>query len=451
MMNVLTNSFSSKGLSLPARMEIDWVLLGLVITVASIGLLMVASSSMSLSESYFQNPWHMVIKQSVFLMIGVVAAGCIAMVPVTVWQQYGWVLLILTFAVLLLVLVPGIGRRVNGSQRWLLVGPITIQASELVKLFMVLFFANYLSRRHEELKTSWKGVLKPLVIVCVVAILLLLEPDFGGSVVIAGTIFAMMFIAGMKLWQFLSLLTAGVGVMGLVAVLSPYRMQRLITFLDPWADQFNSGYQLTQSLIAFGQGQWFGVGLGRSVQKLFYLPDAHTDFIFSIFAEEFGLIGAVILIGLFAAIVFRILKLARYLGASKTLSSALRASRTKIVVFLLSVVILTIILGTIMYLVEGPKNGFTSIPYSMYWAIVTLTTVGYGDISPQSPLGQFIASMVMILGYGIIAVPTGIVTSEITKIDHLPHTNTQHCPHCSSDKHLDNSKYCRNCGEKLNL
>ena len=311
MMNVLTNSFSSKGLSLPARMEIDWVLLGLVITVASIGLLMVASSSMSLSESYFQNPWHMVIKQSVFLMIGVVAAGCIAMVPVTVWQQYGWVLLILTFAVLLLVLVPGIGRRVNGSQRWLLVGPITIQASELVKLFMVLFFANYLSRRHEELKTSWKGVLKPLVIVCVVAILLLLEPDFGGSVVIAGTIFAMMFIAGMKLWQFLSLLTAGVGVMGLVAVLSPYRMQRLITFLDPWADQFNSGYQLTQSLIAFGQGQWFGVGLGRSVQKLFYLPDAHTDFIFSIFAEEFGLIGAVILIGLFAAIVFRILKLSK--------------------------------------------------------------------------------------------------------------------------------------------
>jgi len=310
-MNVLTNSFSSKGLSLPARMEIDWVLLGLVITVASIGLLMVASSSMSLSESYFQNPWHMVIKQSVFLMIGVVAAGCIAMVPVTVWQQYGWVLLILTFAVLLLVLVPGIGRRVNGSQRWLLVGPITIQASELVKLFMVLFFANYLSRRHEELKTSWKGVLKPLVIVCVVAILLLLEPDFGGSVVIAGTIFAMMFIAGMKLWQFLSLLTAGVGVMGLVAVLSPYRMQRLITFLDPWADQFNSGYQLTQSLIAFGQGQWFGVGLGRSVQKLFYLPDAHTDFIFSIFAEEFGLIGAVILIGLFAAIVFRILKLSK--------------------------------------------------------------------------------------------------------------------------------------------
>ncbi len=148
--------------------------------------------------------------------------------------------------------------------------------------------------------------------------------------------------------------------------------------------------------------------------------------------------------------VFRILKLARYLGASKTLSSALKASRTKISVFLLTILILTIILGTIMYLIEGPKNGFTSIPYSMYWAIVTLTTVGYGDISPHTPLGQFIASLVMILGYGIIAVPTGIVTSEMTKIDHNTPTNTEHCINCGADKHIDNAKYCHKCGVKLN-
>lgn len=311
MMGVLTHSMNANGLRLPARLEIDWVLLGLVITVASIGLLMVASASMSLSESMYGNAWYMVAKQSVFLALGIVSAAIIAMIPVSMWQQYGWVLLVLSIAILLLVLIPGIGKKVNGSQRWLQLGPITIQASELVKLFMVLFFANYLSRRHEELKSSWKGVFKPLFIVCVIAVLLLLEPDFGGSVVVAGTIFAMMFIAGMKLWQFFVLLTAGVGVMGLVAVLSPYRLQRLITFLDPWADQFNSGYQLTQSLIAFGQGQWTGVGLGRSVQKLFYLPDAHTDFIFAIVAEEFGLIGAAILIGLFAAIVYRILKLSK--------------------------------------------------------------------------------------------------------------------------------------------
>jgi voltage-gated potassium channel len=148
--------------------------------------------------------------------------------------------------------------------------------------------------------------------------------------------------------------------------------------------------------------------------------------------------------------VFRILKLARYLGASKKLMVALRASRVKIAVFLFSVLVLTIILGTVMYLIEGPQNGFSSIPHSMYWAIVTLTTVGYGDIAPHTPLGQFIASIVMILGYGIIAVPTGIVTSEITKSDHIIPTNTQHCANCSADRHNDKAEFCYNCGKPLN-
>ena len=148
--------------------------------------------------------------------------------------------------------------------------------------------------------------------------------------------------------------------------------------------------------------------------------------------------------------VFRILKLARYLGASTSLMKALKASRIKIAVFLFSVIVLTIILGTVMYIVEGPENGFTSIPHGMYWAIVTLTTVGYGDISPHTPFGQFIASIVMILGYGIIAVPTGIVTSEMTKSDNLVTNNTQHCAYCSAEKHLDNAEFCHKCGEKLN-
>ncbi|MDV7187526.1 ion transporter [Lutibacter sp. TH_r2] len=148
--------------------------------------------------------------------------------------------------------------------------------------------------------------------------------------------------------------------------------------------------------------------------------------------------------------VFRILKLARYLGASKSLIKALKASRIKIAVFLFSVLVLTIILGTVMYLIEGPSNGFTSIPLSMYWAIVTLTTVGYGDIAPHTPFGQFIASIVMILGYGIIAVPTGIVTSEITKTELQHHNNTQHCSNCNEDKHAKGAKFCHKCGEELN-
>lgn len=321
MIGALTNSvfthpvpsYSGKGrkTSLSSAVDIDWVLLAVAVALASFGLVMVASASMSLSEVYYSDPWFLAKKQALFFVIGIFAAALAASVPTQLWQEYGWVLLVLTFFFLLLVLVPGIGHRVNGSQRWLMLGPISVQASELAKLLMVMFFANYLSRRHDELKNSWQGVFKPLVIVFLVSMLLLLEPDFGGSVVIAGTVFAMMFIAGMKLWQFLCLISAGAGLMGLVAVLSPYRMQRLVTFLDPWADQFNSGYQLTQSLIAFGQGQWFGVGLGRSVQKLFYLPDAHTDFIFAIVAEEFGLVGAAIVILLFGVLVLRILKLSR--------------------------------------------------------------------------------------------------------------------------------------------
>lgn len=148
--------------------------------------------------------------------------------------------------------------------------------------------------------------------------------------------------------------------------------------------------------------------------------------------------------------VFRILKLARYIGASSKLVDALVASRIKIAVFVFSIFVLTIILGTVMYIIEGPENGFNSIPHSMYWAIVTLTTVGYGDISPHTPFGQFIASIVMILGYGIIAVPTGIVTSEMTKLDANINTNTQHCPHCSASNHMDNSEFCHKCGNKLN-
>lgn len=311
MMAVFTQSVVPTRSSLPIRLELDWVLIGLAVGLASFGILMVASASMSLSESYYGTPWRMLKRHCLHLAIAVSVAGVVAMVPSRLWQQYGWLLLLATFVLLTLVLIPGIGRRVNGSQRWLMLGPITVQASEIAKVALVLFFANYLSRRHLELQTSWKGVLKPLVIVAIVVGLLLLEPDFGGAVVLAGTVVAMMFVAGMKLWQFSSLLALGGGLMASVALFSSYRLERLITFLDPWADQFNSGYQLTQSLIAFGQGGWFGQGLGRSVQKLFYLPDAHTDFVFAIVAEEFGLIGAALLIAAFVCLVGRILQFGR--------------------------------------------------------------------------------------------------------------------------------------------
>ena len=292
------------------RFEIDWTLLVITLVLASFGLLMVGSASMSVSEYLYNSPWTIVKNHGMYLLLGLGASLVLFQVPMSLWQQYSWVLLAISVLLLLVVLVPGVGKRVNGSQRWL-AWPVSIQVSEIAKFFLVIFFADYLSRFHIALKTSWRGFLPPFAIVCLVALLLLLEPDFGNTLVIACTVFAMMFIAGAKLLQFSGLALMGAMAMALIAIVTPYRMQRLVTFLDPWQDNFGSGYQLTQSLVAFGHGNWFGVGFGNSLQKLFYLPDAHTDFIFAIIAEEFGLVGALIVLALFALLVLRIFKLSR--------------------------------------------------------------------------------------------------------------------------------------------
>ena len=264
--------------------HVDWTLLTLIATLISFGVVAVASSSVSYAENLYGDSWFFVKRYLLFLCMGIFVALTVASIPVRIWERYGSLLLIVAVALLLVVLIPGIGKRVNGSQRWLQLGVMTLQASEVAKFCMIVFFASFLSRRREEVIANWQGLVKPLVVLAVVVLLLLLEPDFGSSVVLAGTIMAMLFMAGVHLTKFAVLLVCGLGALSLMAVLSTYRMQRLITFLDPWKDQFDSGYQLTQSLIAFGRGEWFGLGLGNSVQKLFYLPEAHTDFIVAIIA-----------------------------------------------------------------------------------------------------------------------------------------------------------------------
>jgi cell division protein FtsW len=209
------------------------------------------------------------------------------------------------------VLIPGVGKRVNGSQRWLQLGPITIQISEVVKLCGIIFFASYLSNSQYVLQTQWKELFKPLLMLVLLMWLLLLEPDFGGAVVLAITVGGMLFLAGAKLWQCILLLLSGLGILGALALFTPYRMKRLVTFLDPWKDQFDSGYQLTQSLIAFGRGEWFGLGMGNSIQKLLYLPEAHTDFVFAIFAEEYGFIGGLCLLAVFFVLIVKIFTIAK--------------------------------------------------------------------------------------------------------------------------------------------
>ena len=296
---------------LPFNQRIDWTLLSLWLVLMSVGLVMVASASVAFAAANYGDAWYFAKRHGVYMAMGVTVAMVVVSIPMSVWQRYAGYFLLLTLLLLVIVLIPGVGKKVNGSQRWLSLGIISVQVSEIAKFCAVVFFASFFARRYHELHFGWQGFLKPLLVVGLFVVLLLLEPDFGSSVVLSATVFAMMFIAGVRMWHFLLLIGLGVASLGAVAVFSPYRMQRLITFLDPWADQFNTGYQLTQSLIGFGRGEWFGLGLGNSLQKLFFLPEAHTDFIFAIIAEEFGLVGATIVIGLFVALILRIFTIAK--------------------------------------------------------------------------------------------------------------------------------------------
>ncbi|NHO65079.1 putative lipid II flippase FtsW [Aestuariicella hydrocarbonica] len=301
---------------------VNWQMLTLVMMLSSIGWVMVTSSSMTFAEATYGDGWFFAKRYALYWCLGILCAVLVAAVPTVIWEKYGSLFLIGALLMLVLVLIPGIGRKVNGSQRWLQLGPLGLQASEMVKFCAIVFYASFLARRGQETLVDWHGVFKPLLVLGVMIFLLLLEPDFGASVVLAATVMAMLFVAGVRLWQFIILFVAALGGLMLIATLSPYRMQRLITFLDPWADQFNSGYQLTQSLIGFGRGQWTGLGLGNSVQKLFYLPEAHTDFIFAIIAEEFGLVGVAAIMGIFIALVICILNVSqRAMAGGKVFAS----------------------------------------------------------------------------------------------------------------------------------
>jgi len=281
-----------------------------------LGLLMVASTSSVISDRQYGQPFHYFIHQLLYLVLGIGLGAFVFRFPVSVWEENSNILLIVGLLLLVLVLVPGVGRQVNGSMRWLGIGPVGGQVSEFAKIAVIIYMGSYLVRRAKEVQTQIRGFLKPLLLLGLVSILLLREPDFGATTVILVTCLGMLFLAGVRWWQF-AVLLGSVGVaLATLAISSPYRLLRLTSFLNPWAKQFDSGYQLTQSLIAFGRGGWFGVGLGDSVQKLFYLPEAHTDFLFAVMTEELGLIGGLIIIGLFMLVVGRAFMIGRkaYLG-----------------------------------------------------------------------------------------------------------------------------------------
>ncbi len=298
----------------PARLRTDFkfdpVLLGISLVLLAGGLVILASASITVSDNVAGRPFFFVERQLVAAALGAVAALVCLGVPMHVWRSLNLLLLFAGLALLTVVLVPGIGYEVNGSRRWVRVGLLNLQVSEPARLCLMMFVAGYAVRQQKALRERFGGFLRPMLVLSVACALLLAEPDFGAAIVLLATALAMLFVAGARIRDFALFFSTAIVAMAVLALTSPYRVKRLTAFLDPWADPYNSGFQLTQSLIAIGRGEWVGVGLGDSVQKLFYLPEAHTDFVFAVFAEEFGLLGSAVLIALFLALLWRVFRLA---------------------------------------------------------------------------------------------------------------------------------------------
>ncbi len=282
-------------------------LLFLAMVLIFLGLIAIASASVEYGQYHFDDPWHQVRRHLFYLFISLILSSVAFMVPTDFWRKASPFLLIIAFALLVLVLMPGIGQEVKGAQRWLPFGLLTFQPSEAAKLALILYSAGYLVRQEEAVRNHWQGLIKLMSVLAVISIMLLSEPDFGAVVIIVVTVLGMMFLAGANLFYVCLTAIFAAFLTGILIFSVPYRLQRLTAYQDPWADPFGAGFQLIQSLIAFGRGEWLGVGLGSSVQKLFYLPEAHTDFVFSIWAEETGFVGGVSLILLFVLLVGRIM------------------------------------------------------------------------------------------------------------------------------------------------
>ena len=282
-----------------------WILVP-VLALMAIGLLMVASASMVISDHTYATPFHFFTRQGVYLLLAIAAMWVISRIHSGIWQRNCFLLLAISILFLLVVLIPGIGRSVNGARRWINFPFFTFQVSEFAKFVSVLFMANYISRYSESLRLNLTTFARPFILLAVMIVLLLLEPDFGTVAVIMLTALCLLFLAGAPLKPFFLIAVVVAACLVALVWFSPYRFARLVSFVNPWAKQFGSGYQLTQSLIAFGRGGITGVGLGNSMQKLFYLPEAHTDFLFAVLGEELGLIGAFVTLLLYVCLVWRL-------------------------------------------------------------------------------------------------------------------------------------------------
>jgi cell division protein FtsW len=288
--------------------RLDLSLLLPALALALIGYVMITSASMDVVAIKFNDPFYQSKRQLLFILLGSCSLMVCLLTPVHVWQKQSPYLLLLAVVLLIAVLIPGLGRGVNGSTRWIPIGSLSLQPSEFAKIAVVAFMAGYLVRQQKEVRNSFSGFSKSLVVLGTFIVLFLLEPDFGAVVVMMSAVLGMFFLGGMRKRHISIVLVAAAALGAMTIFAAEYRVKRLMTYLDPWGDPFGSGYQLTQAQIAFGRGGWFGEGLGQSMQKLFYLPEAHTDFVYSVLAEEWGAFGALVVVALYGVLIVRGLK-----------------------------------------------------------------------------------------------------------------------------------------------
>ncbi len=299
-------SQAQRGSRLHKGVQVDTWLLVPVLLLVAVGLVMVGSSSVAIAESHGVSSYHYLIRHMIYIVLGLVLASMFRGIPVSFLERISRPLMWVSAFVLLLVFIPGIGRSVNGSARWITLGFANFQVVEAVKVMVIIYMAGYLVRKADMVKIRFFDTLKPLLLAAMLTAILLAQPDMGSAAVITAIVGGMVWLAGAA-WRHIFVLGAlAIPVFGMAAM-EPYRLRRIVSFMDPWEDRFNSGFQLTQALIAIGRGEVFGVGLGASIQKLFYLPEAHTDFIFAVLAEEFGLLGVIFIISLFMLLVSRIM------------------------------------------------------------------------------------------------------------------------------------------------
>ena len=296
------------------RAQLDLSLFWSVILLLAIGLVMVYSASIAMAEAEKLAGYrthYFLMRHAIYLAIGIVAAMVAFQIPLAMWQRFAPWLFVGGCLLLILVLIPGVGREVNGSRRWIPLGIMTMQPSEVMKLLTVLYAADSTVRKAAFMHDFKKGFLPMLGVMVLVGALLLRQPDFGALVVITSIAIAILFLGGLNWRVFASLVVLLAVAFVLLIIFSPYRLQRIVGFMDPWADAFGKGYQLSHSLIAFGRGEWLGVGLGASVEKLFYLPEAHTDFLLAVIAEELGFVGVAVILALFVLFIHRAFSVGR--------------------------------------------------------------------------------------------------------------------------------------------